>query len=106
MSKKWTDLKKRMSPAAQARVDARVQKTLETLPLAEIRKAIGKTQAEMAKQLAQGQGSVSKIENATDMYLSTLRKYIEAMGGELHLTATFDKGRVYEIDHIADLVAA
>lgn len=40
------------------------------------------------------------------MYLSTLRKYIEAMGGELKLTATFDKGRVLEIDHIADIVDA
>lgn len=106
MSKKWTDLKKRMSPAAQARVDARVRKTLKSMPLAEIRKAIGLTQAAMAKHLAQSQGSVSKIENAADMYLSTLRKYIEAMGGELRLTATFDKGRSFEIDHISDLVEA
>ena len=106
MSKKWTELKKRMNPEAQARVDVRVKKTLESLPLAEIRKAIGKTQAEIATQLAQGQGSVSKIENSTDMYLSTLRKYVEAMGGELHLTVTFEKGRVYEIEHITDLVAA
>lgn len=105
MSKKWTDLKKRMSPAARARVDARVKKTLKSMPLAEIRKAIGLTQAEMAKQLAQSQGSVSKIENAADMYLSTLRKFIEAMGGELKLTATFDNGRSFEIDHLAELVA-
>lgn len=106
MSKKWRDLKKRMSPAAQARIDARVRKTLKSLPLVEIRKAIGLTQAEIAKRLAQSQGSVSKIENAADMYLSTLRKFIEAMGGELKLTATFAKGRTFEIDHIAELVAA
>ncbi|MDZ4753380.1 MAG: hypothetical protein SGJ11_02660 [Phycisphaerae bacterium] len=37
------------------------------------------------------------------MYLSTLRKYVEALGGELHLTATFRGGRVFEIDHIAEL---
>lgn len=103
MSKKWSTLKKKMSPAARARVDARVKRTLETLPLAEIRKAIGLTQTEMAAHLEQGQGSVSKIENAADMYLSTLRKYIEALGGELHLTAFFDRGRAFEIEHISEL---
>lgn len=95
-----------MSPAARARVNARVRKTLKSMPLAEIRKAIGLTQADMAKQLEQSQGSISKIENTADMYLSTLRKYIEAMGGELRLTATFDRGRTFEIDHIAELVQA
>lgn len=103
MSKKWSDLKKRMSPAAQARVDARVRKTLQGLPLAEIRKAIGKTQIDLAKRLKQGQGSVSKIENSADMYLSTLRKYVEAMGGELHLTVRFGKSRSFEISQLADL---
>ncbi|MBL9140915.1 MAG: helix-turn-helix transcriptional regulator, partial [Phycisphaerae bacterium] len=68
MSKKWSDLKQKMRPAARARVDARVKKTLASMPLAEIRKAIGLTQAEVAKQLEQSQGSVSKIENAADMY--------------------------------------
>ena len=103
-SKKWSTLKNRMSPEARSRVDARVKKTLASLPLAEIRKAVGMTQEELAKQLEQGQGSVSKIENAADMYLTTLRKYVEALGGELHLTATFDGGRSFEIDHVAALV--
>lgn len=102
--KKWSTLKNRMSPQARARVDARVKKTLASLPLAEIRKAVGMTQDELAKQLEQGQGSVSKIENAADMYLTTLRKYVEALGGELHLTATFAGGRSFEIDHVAALV--
>jgi hypothetical protein len=102
--KKWSNLKGRMSPQARARVDARVSRTLSGLPLAEIRKAVGMTQEELASQLAQGQGSVSKIENAADMYLTTLRKYVEALGGELHLTATFADGRTFEIDHVAALV--
>lgn len=100
----WSDLKRRMSPQARARVDARVGKTLASLPLAEIRKAIGMTQEDLAKQLEQGQGSVSKIENAADMYLTTLRKYVEALGGELHLTATFAGGRSFEIDHVAAIL--
>jgi hypothetical protein len=49
-AKKWTKLKQRMSPDAQARVDARVAKTLAALPLPEMRKAIGLTQQDLAAQ--------------------------------------------------------
>ncbi len=105
MANKWNTLKKRMSPQAQARVDARVKTTLETMPLAEIRKAIGMTQAELAGKLEVAQGSVSKVENAADMYLTTLRKYVEALGGELRLTARFADGREVQIEHLADMAA-
>lgn len=103
MASKWNNLKRKISPQAQARVDARVKATLQTMPLAEIRKAIGMTQADLAGKLDVAQGSVSKIENATDMYLTTLRKYVEALGGELHLTATFADGRVWPIDRLGDI---
>jgi DNA-binding XRE family transcriptional regulator len=103
MRRNWSELKGRMSQEARARVDARVRKTLKELPLAEIRKAVGLTQVEMARTLRQSQGSVSKIENEADMYLSTLRKYVEAMGGSLRLTATFPGNRSFEISRVADL---
>lgn len=103
MANKWSDLKRSMSQQAQARVDARVKTTLSTMPLAEIRKAIGMTQAELASRLDVAQGSVSKVENAADMYLTTLRKYVEALGGELHLTARFADGRELEIEHLAEI---
>jgi DNA-binding transcriptional regulator YiaG len=105
MAKKWSELKQRMSPAARARVDARVKATLDAMPLSEIRKAVGMTQIELAEKLEQGQGSVSKLENAADMYLTTLRKYLEALGGQLHLTASFPDGRQFEIDHLSGLTA-
>jgi len=92
-----------MSPEAQARVEARVRDTLAAMPLAEIRKAVGMTQTELAETLDVAQGSVSKIENQADMYLSTLRKYVHALGGELHLTAEFPDGRKIEIDRLAEL---
>ncbi len=95
-----------MSPAARARVDARVKETLASMPLAEIRKAIGMTQADLAARLEVGQGSVSKVESAADMYLTTLRKYVEALGGELRLTAVFPGGRQIEIENVADVRAA
>jgi transcriptional regulator with XRE-family HTH domain len=103
MAKKWTNLKKKMSPAAQARVDARVKKTLESMPLDELRKAVGLTQEQIAETMDVRQGSVSKIENATDMYMSTLRRFVAALGGKLVIKATFPKGREIEIEHVASL---
>lgn len=103
MANKWKKLKRKMSPQARARVNARVKATLRAMPLAEIRKAIGMTQAELSSKLNIAQGSVSKVENAADMYLTTLRKYVEALGGELHLTARFADGREIEIDHLTQL---
>ena len=101
-AKNWTKLKQRMSPEARARVDARVAKTIAALPLPEMRKAIGLTQQDLAARLVTGQGSVSKLEHAADMYLSTLRKYVEALGGELHLVTSFPEGRKFEIGCLAD----
>jgi len=103
MAHKWNRLKKTLSPAAQARVDARVRETLRALPIGEIRKAVGMTQIELAERLDIAQGSVSKIENATDMYISTLRKYVKALGGELHITAKFSRGRSMEIVDITGI---
>lgn len=103
MANAWKKLKDRMTPEARSRVDARVKSTLDTMPLAEIRKAIGMTQADLAGRLDVAQGSVSKIENGTDMYLTTLRKYVEALGGELHLIAKFSDGRELEIERVAEM---
>lgn len=76
---------------------------MASMPLAEIRRAVGLTQLELAGSLDIAQGSVSKIENQADMYLSTLRKYVHALGGELHLTAKFPDGRRIEIDRISGI---
>ncbi len=102
MARNWHTLKKRMSSEARARVTARVKETLRSMPLSEIRKAIGLTQVEMAQTLHLGQGSVSKIENATDMYLSTLRRFVAALGGELVVKALFPEGREIAIDQFSD----
>ena len=61
----------------------------EEMSLQDLRKAIGKTQMVIAKRLKVGQDAVSKIETRSDMYISTLRGFVEAMGGELQLVATF-----------------
>ena len=74
----------------QQRIDARYQELKnEVETLRELREAAGKAQAHIAAALNIKQPSVSKIERQTDMYLSTLRGYVEAIGGELELTVRF-----------------
>ena len=60
----------------------------------ELRKARNLSQQKLAEALDTTQGEVSKIEHRTDLYLSTLRSYIEAMGGELDIVARFKDGAV------------
>ncbi|MBB6146506.1 DNA-binding XRE family transcriptional regulator [Silvibacterium bohemicum] len=92
--KSWTKIRKEMSPESQARLDKRLKETLATLPLGKLRKARSLTQTTMAERLQVDQGSVSKLESRTDMYLSTLREYVEALGGTLELRADFPDGSI------------
>jgi DNA-binding phage protein len=62
--------------------------------LAELRRAREVTQVEVARTLHRGQSSVSALEHSADPHLSTLREYIEAIGGRLEITAVFDEERV------------
>lgn len=94
MARKFSELRSKMSPEARARVDARVVATLQQLPLLELRRARNLSQQKLAEALETTQGEVSKIEHRTDLYLSTLRNYIEAMGGELDIIARFKDGAV------------
>ena len=83
-----------MSPTAQARAKARTQAMLAEVPLDELRRARDLSQARLAETLEVAQSEISRIENRTDLYLSTLRSYIEAMGGELEIIARFPDGAV------------
>ncbi len=59
------------------------------LSLAELRRARLMTQDQLAADLHINQASIAKLERRTDMYLSTLRRFVEAMGGELEIVARF-----------------
>lgn len=77
----------------RAKVTARTQKLIaEEMALRHLRRARDLTQESMAKLLHIDQAGISKIENRSDMLLSTLRSYIEAMGGSLRLVAEFPDG--------------
>jgi DNA-binding XRE family transcriptional regulator len=94
MARNYEELRAKMRPEARARVEARVKETLKNMPLEELRSAREMTQVNLAKVLGVQQASISKMERRTDMYLSTLRSYVEAMGGRLELRAVFQDGAV------------
>lgn len=94
MARNYEELRAKMRPEARARVEARVKETLKNMPLEELRTAREMTQVNLAKVLGVQQASISKMEKRTDMYLSTLRSYVEAMGGRLELRAVFQDGAV------------
>ncbi len=95
MAKTWQELKDRtMSPERQKKARELALQMLAELPLAELRKARELTQETMAETLNRSQASVSELERRTDVYVGTLRRYIEAMGGELEIVARFPDGDV------------
>ena len=76
--------------AERARIEARARELIaEEMSLQDLRRAIGKTQTAIARRLKVGQDAVSKLETRSDMYVSTLRSVLKAMGGELELIARF-----------------
>ena len=79
-----------MPPARQRLIRERADELIaEELTLRQLRELLGLTQDEMADRLEIGQDTVSRFERREDVRLSTLRSYVEALGGELHVTATF-----------------
>jgi hypothetical protein len=98
----FAELRARLSPEAQAKTEAEAQRLGEEMDLAEVRRALKLSQEEIGQTLQIKQGSVAKIEKRTDMYVSTLRRFIEAMGGELEIVARFPDHAV-KIKNFADL---
>jgi helix-turn-helix protein len=94
MARKFAELRAKMSPDRRARNEARTQELLAEMPLNELRRARDLTQVTLAQAMGTAQGEISKIEQRTDCYVSTLRSYIEAMGGELEIVARFPDGAV------------
>src|SRR2546422_4299076 len=95
MAKSFDDLVKRTTTKkTQAKAARRTQELLAELLLSEVRQLAGKSQQEVAQSLGIKQPSLSKLEKQADMQISTLRKIIGALGGELELLARFPKGAV------------
>jgi DNA-binding XRE family transcriptional regulator len=87
MARKFRDLRAKMSKESRARTHEKAQLMLSRLPLAELRQARHFSQEQLAAELDVRQPAVAKIEKKMDMYISTLRRFIEAMGGTGNLCA-------------------
>ena len=90
----FKELREKMAPERQAKNKTEFERMLQEMPLDELRVARELTQQQLAQILEINQAAVSKMERSTNMYISTLSKFIEAMGGQLEIRAVFQDGTV------------
>lgn len=93
MAKSFRRLLDAMPKERRKQVDVKKRELLVEVRLAEIRKAFELTQAQLAETLKINQAAISKMESQSDMYVSTLRRFIKAMGGSLRVVADFPDGQ-------------
>ena len=107
MARNLNDFIATLPPEEQAAIDVRYQELKQEVEgLRELRQIAGKAQADIASALNIKQPSVSKIEKQADMYLSTLRSYVEAVGGKLELMVKLPKRPAMRIHHLGDVAPA
>ena len=94
MAKSFNTLRQNMSNNAQSKAYNQAQNLMLEMPLNELREAKHLSQETIAKILNKKQANISRLEKNTDMYISTLKHYIEAMGGTLEIKAVFPNGQV------------
>lgn len=94
MSKPFNTLTSAMPPDRQKRIRTKTEILKNDMALRELREALELTQEELANTLKMKQAAISKFEHQSDIYLSTLRKILFAMGAELKIVAKFPDGEV------------
>ncbi len=103
--KSFKALTANFTPAQRKEVEAAKAALRKEMSLAELRRARELTQKAIGETLHVGQPAVAKLEKRTDMYVGNLRRFVEAMGGELEIVAHFPDGDIL-INNFADLEAA
>lgn len=104
MAAKWSDVRRTHSAKVERETRAWVRAEAAKIPLRQMRKARALTQASIARRLNVNQAAISQMESRSDMYLSTLRAYIEALGGTLDIRAQFPEGEIV-LNELTDLNA-
>lgn len=106
MGRRLTEIIAALPADEQEAIEARYQELKQDVEgLRELRQIAGKAQADIASALNIKQPSVSQIERQTDMYLSTLRSYVEAVGGRLELTVKLPSRPALKLHSIGDVTA-
>lgn len=98
MARDISELRAKMAPEIVAASEMLAIQTLLEMSLAEIREQLGQTQNDITERLKITQVAVSRMERREDMLISSLSKYIEALGGSLNLVAHFPNQRDYKIE--------
>src|SRR3954466_5186231 len=94
MARNFRELQSKMGANRRARISARAKSMMTEMLLAELRRRTGRTQEELAAALGVKQPTLSRLESQDDMQISTLRRIIHALGGELELIAKLPGGDV------------
>src|SRR6516165_3240728 len=102
MARNFRELRVKMSPEAQAASAAERRRLLDEMSLHQLRRARELTQTKIADELHIGQGDVSKPESRTDMYVSTLASYLQAVGADLEIRAVFPDGHAVKITQFSE----
>jgi DNA-binding XRE family transcriptional regulator len=88
MGKSLDEVMAELPPARRRRIKARAEELIgEELTLRELRKAMGKTQAQLARRLGKPQATISRMEAQSDMLISTLGEVVAGLGGRIQLVA-------------------
>src|SRR3954447_2992762 len=102
MAKNFKELRGGMSAAAKAASAVERSRLVEEMSLLQLRKARELTQTKIASELHMGQRDISKLERRTDMYVSTLASYLQAVGADLEIRAVFPDGRAVTITQFSE----
>ena len=102
MAKNFKELRAGMSAAAKTASAAERSRLVDEMSLHQLRKARELTQTKIADELHMGQGDESKLERRTDMYVSTLAGYLQAVGADLEIRAVFPDGRAVKITQFSE----
>jgi transcriptional regulator with XRE-family HTH domain len=98
---RWEDTRHKRTPAGEAAVERLRGEIIEQVTLRQLRDLLGLTQVELAARMEAPQAQLSAIEKRDDRLVSTMRRYVEALGGKLRLQAVFEGGKVLEISEQA-----
>lgn len=94
MPRNFKELQRKMAPTPRARSEARATAMLKDMALDELRAARSLTQQELGRKLGLKQAAISRMERRTDVYVSTLAKFVGAMGGQLEIRVVFPDGTI------------
>src|SRR3954452_11734065 len=94
-TKKWSDIRaQRFTPEELGQIDQEIESELLEMDLRALREAVGLTQGDLAQRVEITQSQLSKMERREDHRISTLRRYVEALGGSLEICAVINGQRI------------